>query len=114
MKDVVDFTSMSLSHRRDIPALTGLRFLAAFSVALAHGADVTFRISAPSDIFDFIKYWLSTAAGIGMPLFFVLSGFVIHYNYRTLIRSKGVVGFVEFLWARFSRLYPLFVVFLIF
>jgi peptidoglycan/LPS O-acetylase OafA/YrhL len=103
-----------LRHHGDIPSLTGLRFLAAFSVAIAHGADVTFRISNPSDLFSSVKFWLTTAAGIGMPLFFVLSGFVIHYNYRTLISKKGAAGFFEFLWARFSRLYPLFVVFIMF
>ena len=42
------------------------------------------------------------------------SGFVIHYNYRSLISSAGAVGFAKFLWARFSRLYPLFAVFLVF
>jgi len=108
----VESASTPFRHRRNITALTGLRFLAAFSVAIAHGSDVTFRISAPSHSFSIAKYWLSSAAGVGMPLFFVLSGFVIHYNYRTLIRTKGAAGFFEFLWARFSRLYPLFIVFL--
>jgi peptidoglycan/LPS O-acetylase OafA/YrhL len=110
----VEGTSSPLSHRREILALTGLRFVAAFSVVVAHGADVTFRVTSPSHLFELIKFWLSSAAGIGMPLFFVLSGFVIHYNYRTLITAKGVAGFANFLWARFSRLYPLFAIFLIF
>ena len=114
VKDTVERPSALLRHRQDLPALTGLRFLAAFSVALAHGTDVTFRISNPSHLFSVAKFWLAQAAGIGMPLFFVLSGFVIHYNYRTLIRTKGAAGFFEFLWARFSRLYPLFIVFLVF
>ena len=66
--------SALLRHRQDLPALTGLRFLAAFSVALAHGTDVTFRISNPSHLFSVAEFWLAQAAGIGMPLFFMLSG----------------------------------------
>ena len=50
----------------------------------------------------------STLAGEGMPLFFVLSGFVIHYNYSALIRKNGLLGIYNFFVARFSRLYPLF------
>jgi peptidoglycan/LPS O-acetylase OafA/YrhL len=45
----------------------------------------------------------------GMPLFFVLSGFVIHYNYRSLFESLGPVrASVEFLAARAARLFPLY------
>jgi peptidoglycan/LPS O-acetylase OafA/YrhL len=48
-----------------------------------------------------------------MSLFFVLSGFVIHYNYRDLFLRRGVArGLCEFAAARFARLYPLFFVFL--
>lgn len=43
-----------------------------------------------------------------MTLFFVLSGFVIHYNYRDQILSGGFRGFSQFVWVRFARLYPLF------
>jgi peptidoglycan/LPS O-acetylase OafA/YrhL len=103
----------SLQRRQDISALTGLRFFAAFTVAIAHGASISFRIENPSPLFSATKHWLESSAGFGMTLFFVLSGFVIHYNYRSLIHSKGPRGFAEFMWARFSRLYPLFIVFLI-
>ena len=47
---------------------------------------------------------------MGMTLFFVLSGFVIHYNYRIRMSEGGVLGFWEFFVARFSRLYPLYFV----
>ncbi|HVH78730.1 MAG TPA: acyltransferase, partial [Stellaceae bacterium] len=46
---------------------------------------------------------------IGMTLFFVLSGFVIHYNYhRTVPASR--TGVLQFYIARFARLYPLFLI----
>jgi peptidoglycan/LPS O-acetylase OafA/YrhL len=48
------------------------------------------------------------ASGFGMTLFFVLSGFVIHYNYAGLVTVGGLRGIAAFLWARFARLYPLF------
>jgi peptidoglycan/LPS O-acetylase OafA/YrhL len=38
----------------------------------------------------------------------VLSGFVIHYNYANLVTGAGVKGIGSYLWARFARLYPLF------
>ena len=43
-----------------------------------------------------------------MTLFFVLSGFVIHYNYAGLVTGGRLRGIGAFLWARFARLYPLF------
>jgi peptidoglycan/LPS O-acetylase OafA/YrhL len=88
-----------------IPALTGLRFLAAISVAIAHGATLCLRTESSSQT---VQTWLATGAGFGMTLFFVLSGFVIHYNYRGLIMAEGAAGMAKFLWARFARLYPLF------
>ena len=52
-------------------------------------------------------YWLSQASGFGMTLFFVLSGFVIHYNYAALVTGSRFRGVAAYLWARFARLYPL-------
>src|SRR5260370_14849385 len=49
-------------------------------------------------------------AYFGMSAFFVLSGFVIHYNYEAQIRDEGWRGFANFLVARFARLYPLYIV----
>ena len=48
----------------------------------------------------------------GMPLFFVLSGFVIHYNYSRLFSTmRPRWAIIEFLGARFARIYPLFICF---
>jgi peptidoglycan/LPS O-acetylase OafA/YrhL len=91
--------------RGEVPGLTGLRFIAALSVAMAHGSELILKFDAPSLQ---LTYWLSQLAGLGMGLFFVLSGFVIHYNYRITVTQGGLEGLGGFLWARFSRLYPLY------
>ena len=96
--------------KREINSLTGLRFLAAFSVAAAHGAIMTLKFDQPQ--FG-PTFWLTQGAVFGMTLFFVLSGFVIHYNYRMLVTEGGLAGIGAFIWARFARLYPLFLLVLL-
>ena len=93
-----------LPHQ-DVPALTGLRFVAAFCVLVAHG--VSMMLAEHETPLGAI-YWLRQASGFGMTLFFVLSGFVIHYNYAALVSSGRLCGIGAYLWARFARLYPLF------
>jgi peptidoglycan/LPS O-acetylase OafA/YrhL len=87
-----------------IPALTGLRFFAAFFILVAHASDWLgqFQNSEVRKYFAFLAMY-------GMPLFFVLSGFVIHYNYRRLFISRSVArASCEFAAARFARLFPLY------
>jgi len=97
--------SVTRIHPDAVPGLTGLRFLAAFSVLIAHGfAVIMHGHDAPGGI----AYWVTQASGFGMTLFFVLSGFVIHYNYATLVTEGRLRGIAAYLWARFARLYPLF------
>jgi len=91
--------------RPDVPALTGLRFYAAFFVLIAHGCAA---LLADHETPYGAIYWVRQASGFGMTLFFVLSGFVIHYNYANLVTGAGVKGIGSYLWARFARLYPLF------
>jgi peptidoglycan/LPS O-acetylase OafA/YrhL len=80
--------------------LTGLRGVAAYSVLLAHGGD-TFFPDAHS--------YNSRLAYFGMSLFFLLSGFVIYYNYAELFRKEPLIAAVRvFFAARFARLYPLY------
>ncbi|MBV8779130.1 MAG: acyltransferase family protein [Alphaproteobacteria bacterium] len=93
---------------RAIPSLTGLRFAAAISVALAHTA----VLSPQMESLKGLLFWLTTGGWFGMSLFFVLSGFVIYYNYSNII-SQGKTGLGRFFWARFSRLYPMFFIILI-
>ena len=77
--------------RENIDALTGLRFIAAFTIALGHTEAV----------------WLEIT-GIGMPLFFTLSGFIIHYVYADVFGGSWRGATREFAAARFSRIYPLY------
>jgi peptidoglycan/LPS O-acetylase OafA/YrhL len=98
-----------LEARRPIPSLTGLRFFAAFFILFHHavGWIAQFTDSNVGDYFSVVGMY-------GMPLFFVLSGFVIHYNYRDLFLQQGISRAVcEFAAARFARLYPLYFVLLL-
>ena len=100
-------TAEGAPRRHEVPALTGLRFVAAFSVLFAHGLSATLANDHPAQA-EGAVLWLMRASGLGMTLFFVLSGFVIHYNYATIATAGGLRGIAAFLWARFARLYPLF------
>lgn len=105
-RPVTSSPSMNAPHHHDVPGLTGLRFLAAFCVLFAHCFAVLMRRhETTSDII----FWLMTPAYFGMTLFFVLSGFVIHYNYARLVTNGRFTGIATFWWARFARLYPLLV-----
>jgi peptidoglycan/LPS O-acetylase OafA/YrhL len=88
--------------RSPIPSLTGLRFAAAFCVVLAHA--IPKIVALPKVQMPVLL--LSTLSAEGMSLFFVLSGFVIYYNYSHTIRSRA--GLYNFFVARFARLYPLY------
>ncbi|MBL9083965.1 MAG: acyltransferase [Planctomycetales bacterium] len=92
--------------RPQLPALTGLRFIAALLVMYAHS--ICYYLpelrGTGSPLYDSF-----VVAHVGMTLFFVLSGFVIHYNYG----PKVVAGRLrEFFCARVARLYPLYLLFL--
>src|SRR5262249_56691546 len=60
-----------------------------------------------------VVHLFSRGPAIGMPLFFVLSGFVIHYNYANSFRSGFVSPTIDFFIARFARLYPLYILMLV-
>jgi peptidoglycan/LPS O-acetylase OafA/YrhL len=89
----------------DIPALTGLRFIAAATIVFAHFAEGSgfhpFGLRSPISV-------------IGMPLFFTLSGFIIHYIYAGSFAKSWWTAVPAFAFARFSRLYPLFFAILLF
>lgn len=98
------------SSKRSIPSLTGLRFCAAFIVLIAHASHslILFRNN------KFYVDFGSTIVWIGMSLFFMLSGFVIHYNYGDLFHEYGLIKALKYFFvARFARLYPLYLFFLI-
>lgn len=86
-----------------LDALTGLRFIAAMSIVISHLTGAGYRPFG-------IHYNLSVA---GMPLFFTLSGFIIHYVYSASFTQSWRATTGEFAIARFSRLYPLFALLLL-
>jgi peptidoglycan/LPS O-acetylase OafA/YrhL len=96
------------SHQ--LKALHGLRFLAAFCILLGHSCTWLANFNDNDVIREFGGYF----SIYGMPLFFVLSGFVIHYNYSRLFSTmRPSWAILEFLGARFARIYPLFLCFLL-
>jgi peptidoglycan/LPS O-acetylase OafA/YrhL len=94
-------------ERTPIPSLTGLRFVAAMSVAVPHGV---VEMVQGSGCEYFWQAWLTYFSAFGMSAFFVLSGFVIHYNYSDSILDYRWRGAANFFSARFARLYPLYFV----
>jgi peptidoglycan/LPS O-acetylase OafA/YrhL len=97
----------AMDRPEGLPALTGLRFLAALSVLLGHATGTLLHFGDGENRWCIL---LGDLTGIGMPLFFVLSGFVIHYNYHRPIRDNPARGVFNFFVARFARLYPLYIV----
>ena len=76
-------------RRPDIPVLTALRFPAAFAIFLFHFLAYT---TCPS--------WIWAGFDKGVSFFYVLSGFILYYNYDDL-KDRG------FFWvARLARIWP--------
>jgi peptidoglycan/LPS O-acetylase OafA/YrhL len=86
-----------------VPALTGLRFVAAMMVLIGHGSSmVQFKGDTITGRF------LDPLPSMGMTLFFVLSGFVMWVNYAESFRERLWPSLWRFGVARFARLYPLY------
>jgi peptidoglycan/LPS O-acetylase OafA/YrhL len=86
-----------------IGALTGLRYVAAATVVVGHGA-LSLRQ-------DGVAQLVAQISSIGMTLFFVLSGFVLWLNYSASFQSSApLTALREFAVARFARLYPMYAV----
>ena len=90
--------------KKPIHSLTGLRFIAAISVVLGHYGVLVFDFPYKVDI-------LVEQSRAGVSLFFILSGFILFYNYhdwfQTGVKTKQ---FWQFTKARFARVYPMHVV----
>src|SRR5256884_2646833 len=85
----------------ELSGLSGIRFYAALPVYLAHvtvipGMEV---LSGRSVFFN---------VGVGsVSLFFVLSGFILTYNYADVFRGGiSVAGYKRFVWDRLTKIYP--------
>jgi peptidoglycan/LPS O-acetylase OafA/YrhL len=89
------------SGPRHLDALTGIRGIAAWGVVLYHIRLSLTGLLPPEVIAVFAKGYLA------VDLFFILSGFVIWYNYAARIGAGGWGEARLFLWRRFSRVWPL-------
>ncbi|MER8715599.1 acyltransferase [Mesorhizobium sp. M1295] len=85
-----------------IPALSGIRAVAAITVVLSHATSSGFLP----------KSFLDGAASTGVMLFFSLSGFLMAYLYLWKPASLGSI--LEYSAARVGRVYPLFAVVILF
>jgi len=90
-----------------IDSLTGLRFIAASLVFLCH-------INSSATLPSFLRTFLSSGYN-GVTFFFILSGFVLCYNYYDAFATRLVPSLTSFFVARFARIYPLhFLLFLLY
>jgi peptidoglycan/LPS O-acetylase OafA/YrhL len=94
-------------RRRELPALTGVRFLAAWYVVLFHALPgLAHRYPVPRVLATFLGNGY-----LAVGLFFLLSGFILAYTYEGQITSSA--GRIRFWEARFARIYPVYLLSLV-
>src|SRR4051812_3207203 len=86
-------------------ALTGLRYIAALTVLLSHTSHILPHDQFPRYTSIMGNLWL-----IGMPLFFVLSGFLMTYNYTEQFQKSWFLTTWKFYAARVARIYPVYLI----
>lgn len=86
-----------------IKPLTSLRFFFAFMIFAHH---LTFLSKSDSPYFRWIHEYILKEGFIGVSFFFILSGFILAYNYQDKILN-GKVSNKNFFIARIARIYPL-------
>ena len=101
---VADHCALTTDHCNEthkparLNALTSIRFFAAINIVFFHFSD--------PQIFGFLAPVVN-AGYIALGLFFLLSGFVLAYNYSGSARA-GTLDRARFWKARFTRLYPVY------
>lgn len=93
-----------IARKESIDALTGIRIIAASYVLLFH-IGVFFVIP----LFPEIGYYYNFLFGggwMGVDLFFLLSGFIISYNYHDSFQEFNISTYLDFLVKRLARIYP--------
>ncbi|WP_213776706.1 acyltransferase [Caballeronia sp. dw_276] len=91
----------TVARRPLIPALTGIRFLAALSVALYHLSD---KVAASLGISSLHFY---ENAGDPVELFFILSGFILTYTHPE-VNGAERPAIRQFYFSRFAKIYPIY------
>jgi peptidoglycan/LPS O-acetylase OafA/YrhL len=100
-----------MKNRGEITSLTGLRGVAALCVVIGHFSQWTVVVPR-AQVPPWVMPWVGAPPGIGMSIFFTLSGFVIalsysHWNWR----ERPGFNLARLFFYRFARLYPAFFLF---
>lgn len=96
-----DRMSAAAMPRQMLPTLTGLRGFAALMVLFYHIRGAMTGFLPDRIIAVFAEGYLA------VDLFFVLSGFVLWWNYGAQFRDQGVRAAPHFIVRRFARIFPL-------
>lgn len=89
----------SHDRRGPIRALTGLRFVAALMVFVSH---------YPIPGVDGVFLQATKSGYVGVTFFFILSGFVLTYNYLDSFERNVRANVISYATSRFARVYPLY------
>ncbi|MBU6268009.1 MAG: acyltransferase [Sphingomonadales bacterium] len=84
-----------------LDALTGIRGIAAWSVVIYH-----LRTALTHQLPDWLMHVLAKGY-LAVDMFFMLSGFVIWYNYAGKLETGGWDAVPRFWWRRLARIWPL-------
>lgn len=90
-------------NKVEILPLTSFRFIAAFYVFIFH-CQIHYGVASSISIVNsFISYGY-----LGMVMFFILSGYILSYNYKNF-HSKNQIK--EFYMNRIARIYPIYIIY---
>jgi peptidoglycan/LPS O-acetylase OafA/YrhL len=89
-------------NRPEIDSLTGIRAFASWWVVLYHLHGSIAKLIPGSER----VLWIAHHGDMGVDLFFVLSGFVLAYNYHDAFPQVTGTSYFRFLWLRLARIYP--------
>ena len=100
---------MNGTDNSKIEALTGIRAIAALAVVAYH-FNSEFQVLIPG--WGRIN-WLASQGGLGVDFFFLLSGWILTHTYSERFSALSLRGYLKFVWLRFARIYPAYLVALV-
>ena len=89
--------------KNELPALTGIR---AFACLWVLGFHFHGNLGLIFPSIDHLLAVLFAPGHLGVDLFFLLSGFIIAFNYCHKVSPFIFNAYLDFIWARLARLYP--------